>query len=83
MATTFERTGDLELVERLEAAALAGPGEFNGANPAHVRAARRAAKRGDDERARALARQVIEAWGVADETVPAVAEMRRLLAALR
>jgi eukaryotic-like serine/threonine-protein kinase len=83
MATTFERTGDLELVERLEAAALAGPGEFNGAGPAHVRAARRAAKRGDEGRAKALARQVIEAWGVADETVPAVAEMRRLLAGIR
>jgi hypothetical protein len=83
MEATFERTGDVELVNRLESAALAGRGEFNGASPADVRATRRAAKRGDKQRARALAEKVIEAWSVADETVPAVEEMRRLLAGLR
>jgi serine/threonine protein kinase len=79
MAAVFEKSGDLELVERLDAGALAGGGEYNGANPAHVRAARRAARRGDKARAQALARQVVAAWSVADETAPALAEMRRLL----
>jgi len=83
VAAAFERTGEPDLVERVESAALASPGEFNGASPVHVRAARRAAKAGDKERARALARRVIEAWEVADTTVPAVEEMRRLLASLR
>src|SRR6185503_16608697 len=64
MEAVFERTGDIELVKRLESAALAGSGQFNGASPAHVRAARRAAKRGDKEQARALGEKVIEAWSV-------------------
>src|SRR6185503_9270860 len=34
MEAVFERTGDIELVKRLESAALAGSGEFNGASPA-------------------------------------------------
>ena len=83
MASTFERTGDVELVERLEAAASAGAGGFNGATPATAQAARSAARRGDKDRARALAKVVIEAWSVADETVPMVGEMRSLLAGLR
>jgi eukaryotic-like serine/threonine-protein kinase len=85
MAITFQHTGDLELVERLDSTALSSDaGEFNGASLAHVRAARRAAAGKDRERARAraLARRVIEAWSVADETVPAVDEMRKLLARL-
>jgi serine/threonine protein kinase len=83
MEAVFERTGETELVERLEAAALAGAGELNGASPAMARAARRAAAKGERARAQELARRVIEAWSVADETVPAVEEMRRLLAGSR
>ncbi|APR86550.1 Putative serine/threonine-protein kinase pknH [Minicystis rosea] len=83
MEATFERTGETELVERLEAAALEGGAELHGASPAMARAARRAAAKGERERARSLAKKVIDAWSVADETVPAVEEMRRLLAELR
>jgi hypothetical protein len=47
-----------------------------------VRAAKRAAKRGDRARAKELAQKVVDAWSVADEIVPAVEEMKALLAKL-
>jgi serine/threonine protein kinase len=81
MVETFEHTGERELVDRVEAAIVDRAAEQNGASLAQVRAARRAAKRGDAARAQALAEQVIQAWSVADEPVPAVAEMRRLVQA--
>jgi serine/threonine protein kinase len=80
MESTFEHTGESELVERLEAAALRQPTELNGGSLAMARAAKRAAQRGNHEQARSLAKRVVAAWSVADETVPAVEEMRRLLA---
>ncbi|WP_438026831.1 protein kinase domain-containing protein [Sorangium sp. So ce233] len=83
MAEAFEHTGEIELVDRLEAAVDDRSAELNGASLALVRAARRAARRGAGERARALAKQVLDAWSVADEPVPAVAEMRRLAEAPR
>ncbi|MGK3989661.1 serine/threonine-protein kinase [Sorangium sp. So ce136] len=83
MVESFEQTGEIELVDRLEAAIADRSAELNGASLALVRAARRAARRGDGERARALARRVLDAWSVADEPVPAVAEMRRLAQAPR
>ncbi len=80
MEETFERTGDEELVQRLESiGASAGADEYNGATMADVRAARRAAKHGDVVRAQLLARKVVDAWSVADESIPAVLEMRKLL----
>lgn len=82
MVETFEHMGESELVDRVEAAIVDRSAELNGASLAMVRAARRAAKRGDAGRARELAEKVIEAWSVADEPVPAVAEMRRLAQAL-
>ena len=57
---------------------MARGGELNGATLAHARVARRAAGRGDRERARGLAKEVVEAWSVADAPVPVVEEMRRL-----
>ncbi|WP_394821023.1 protein kinase domain-containing protein [Pendulispora albinea] len=84
METVFERSGEQELVQRLESASTSsGAGEYNGAVPGDVRAARRAVKHRDTERARQLAQKVIGAWSVADETVPAVSEMRKLVASLR
>jgi len=53
-----------------------------GASMVHVREARRAAAAGGAARARALARQVIDAWSASDVPVPAVSEMRELLVAL-
>ncbi|WP_437900392.1 protein kinase domain-containing protein [Sorangium sp. So ce124] len=78
MAAVFERAGEMELVERLEKAVPAGERHLGGASLATVRAARRAARRGKVDEARALARQVIEAWAIADEPVPALDDMRRL-----
>jgi hypothetical protein len=77
MAVAFEKS-DPELAEKVDAAEVATAGRFNGASLAHARAARRAHARGDREAARAHAKRVIEAWSVADEPVPAVAEMRKL-----
>ncbi|WP_437537447.1 serine/threonine-protein kinase [Sorangium sp. So ce726] len=78
MTAVFERTGEMELVERLEKAVPAGESHLGGASLATVRAARRAARRGKVGEARALARQVIEAWAIADEPVPALDDMRRI-----
>ncbi|APR87052.1 Serine/threonine-protein kinase pkn3 [Minicystis rosea] len=83
MAEAFERAGEDELAARIDAPLLARGGTLNGASLAHVRAARRARARGDRETARALATRVIEAWSVADVKVPAVAEMRALVAKMR
>jgi predicted Ser/Thr protein kinase len=74
----YDAVGEPEVAQRLDAPRLVQRG-YNGAGPALVREARRAARRGDHVRARQLARQVIEAWSVADTRVPAVAEMRTLL----
>ena len=54
--------------------------DLHGASLATLRAARRAWKRGDKDRARTLAKRVVEAWKNVDMTVPAVAEMQTLLA---
>ncbi|WP_437754859.1 protein kinase domain-containing protein [Sorangium sp. So ce1389] len=78
MTAVFERTGEAELAERLEQAVTAGESHLGGASLATVRAARRAARRGAVDEARALARQVIDAWAIADEPVPSLDEMRRL-----
>ena len=53
---------------------------YGGAHPAHIREARRAAARGQSTRAAELARRVVEAFSDADVDVPAVTEMRALLA---
>jgi eukaryotic-like serine/threonine-protein kinase len=79
MATAFERTGNTELVDRLQARAAEEANQFGGASLMMVGAARRAEARGNRERAVTLAKKVIAAWSVADETVPAVEEMRGLL----
>ena len=77
----FEREGEVAAVERLERSHLRHIG-FAGAHPVHVREARRAARAGDTARARELAQRVVQSWGTADVSVPAVAEMRALLARL-
>jgi hypothetical protein len=82
-ADAFDRAGEPELAERADARNLSGPGVMNGADLATVRAALRAEKRGDKDAARKYANAVIEAWSVADVPIPAVAEMRALLARLK
>jgi hypothetical protein len=79
VATALDRSGEAELAEALDDASVgAGVGMYNGVDLSFVRAARRADARGDHARARQLAQKVVDAWSVADATVPAVAEMRAL-----
>jgi hypothetical protein len=83
MITAFESVGETALVEKLERVAEKSAQTHGGASLDMVRAARRAAKQGKRAEARALATRLIEAWSEAAEPVPAVAEMRRLLAQIR
>jgi hypothetical protein len=82
MAKVFDETGAPDLAEQVDQQVMKRAGEFHGATLGHVRAARRAQRRGDVERARRLAEQVVQAWSRAEDEPPAVAEMRQLLAAL-
>jgi serine/threonine-protein kinase len=83
LGTALERSGQDDLVARLDAPVLASRGRYNGVELAHVRAARRAERSGDKATAKRLAVQVIAAWQVADVDVPAVAEMRKMVTRLR
>jgi serine/threonine protein kinase len=76
----FDRAGELDLAEEVDAPTVALVDLPRTADIAWVRAARRAHKRGDHERARKLAQACIEKWRFADETIPAIQEMRDLLA---
>ena len=78
----FDRAGEPDIAERLDER---GPymGMLRGLSIAHPRMARRAAARGDVAAARDLAQKIVDAWSVADTPVPAVQEMRALLARLR
>jgi hypothetical protein len=82
MVVAFERTGAADLAEQVDQEVMKRAGEFNGATLGHVRSARRALARGDRKTARRLAEQVVQAWSVADEPPPALAEMRQLLTQL-
>jgi hypothetical protein len=75
----FDEAGNSELASRLDGIFLRTSGPYSGIHPAWAREAKRAKKRGDLERARRLARRVVEAWSTADVPVPAVAEMRAIL----
>jgi len=83
-AVAFDAAGQGDLAERVDARLIAAQdGNYGGASLSHVRSARRAMARGDRARAKQLAQQVVDAWGAADLPVPAVAEMKALLARLR
>jgi len=82
LAIAFEKLGQDDLVAKVDAPTLARTGRFNGVELAWVRAARRAERQGDKDTAKKLAHQVIDAWSIADVEVPAVAEMRKLVARL-
>jgi eukaryotic-like serine/threonine-protein kinase len=79
LADVFDRTGDSDLADRVDAPMLAHKGPFGGADLAFVRAAKRASTRGDRRRAVELARKVVDAWSIADVDVPAVREMKKLV----
>jgi hypothetical protein len=82
MVKVFEQTGAPELAEQVDDEVMKRAGEFHGATLGHVRAAQRAHRRGDLERARRLATEVVQAWSRADDEPPAVGAMRQLLAKL-
>lgn len=75
----FDRAGEPELASRIDQFRVDRAWRMG---MAHVREARRAADRGDTDRARTLARRVIDRWATADAEVPHVKEMRALLAEL-
>jgi hypothetical protein len=78
-AAAFDRQGDPELAAGVDALVMERGGAYNGVDLAFVRAAKRSALRGDKARALELARKVVDAWSVADETIPSVTEMKALL----
>ena len=77
--SAFERAGEPDLAARIDARKMRYR-QFAGVSEAAPREARRAFARGDRTRAKELAKGVIQAWEVADAVIPAVAEMRALLA---
>ena len=79
LVDVFDRGGLPEMAEELDRARI-DDRDLHGASLATLRAARRAWKRGDKERARSLAKRCVDAWKLVDVTVPAVAEMEALLA---
>jgi hypothetical protein len=76
----FDRTGAPEIASQMDAQYLRPSGPYAGIHPAFAREAKRAQARGDVALARALARRVVDAWSTADVPVPAVEEMKKLLA---
>jgi len=79
LVDAFERTGADELADKVDQAAMQRAGELHGATLGHVRAARRAYAKGDRDVARRLAETVIDAWGIAADPPPALAEMQALV----
>jgi hypothetical protein len=77
----FEAAGEHDLAERAEEP-LFLERCCGGLSSIEPRLAVRALERGDHARAREAAERVIDRWGKADAPVPAVAEMRALLAKL-
>jgi len=77
----FEAAGDHDLAARIDARNLAsGFDAFAGASPAMAREARRDLAHGDKTKARQLAQKLVDAWAASDVSVPAVADMKALLA---
>jgi hypothetical protein len=82
MAIAFDRAGAPELADEVDAPTVALVDLPRTAALAWVRSAKRAEKRGDRALARKLAQAVVDKWRFADEDIPAVREMRQLVARL-
>jgi serine/threonine protein kinase len=80
MTEVFEAVGEPALVERIDGLLADERGKYHGASLADVRAAKRAFRRGDQAKAQAESTRVLAAWELADDEVPAVGELRALLA---
>ncbi|MFO0744297.1 MAG: hypothetical protein U1F43_01310 [Myxococcota bacterium] len=81
-ARAFDAIGEPDTASIIDQRMFTNAPFYHGATLAHVREARRALGRKDFAAARKLAQTVIDAWSVADVVVPAVAEMKALLAKL-
>ena len=79
IADAFDKSGDPLMGTRLDGPML-NFRLFNGASLAMVREVRRLWARGEKEEAKKLAKEVADAWSTADVVVPAVKEMRELMA---
>jgi eukaryotic-like serine/threonine-protein kinase len=80
LARLYDAAGAFELAARVDGSLLAsGRSLHAGLQMTHVRAARRARSLGKPEEGRALARTIVEAWSLADDDVPLLAEMRALV----
>ena len=82
MAIAFDRGGMSELGTEIDVSTVALVDLPRTAELSWVREARRALARGDEATARKLAQAVVEKWRFADEDVPAMQEMKALLAKL-
>ena len=82
LSVAFDRAGDYATASTLNAQIMARAAGAHGATFGHVRAAHYACRRKEWEACRKLAQTVIDAWSVADAKVPAVDEMRALIATI-
>jgi serine/threonine-protein kinase len=82
MAIAFDAAGEFDLAEEVDEPSLALATLPRTADMSWVRAARRAQKRGDQEKARRFAEVVVDKWRFAADDIPAVGEMKALLAHL-
>ena len=78
LVDVFDRGGVPELADALDRAHV-DDRNLHGASLAALRTARRAWARGDKERARELAKRIVDAWKLVDMKVPAVAEMDKII----
>jgi hypothetical protein len=78
LVDVFDRGGAPEMAEEIDRAHI-DDRDLAGTSLAALRAARRAKSHGDGERARALAKRIVDSWKLVDMTVPAVAEMQGYL----
>lgn len=79
LARLLEEGGASDLAARVDESLTSSTRSvLAGLQLAHVRAARRHAAAGRTEAAAALATRVVDAWSVADEEIPLLAEMRAL-----
>jgi serine/threonine protein kinase len=76
MVTAFDKDGEIEIAERIDAVAMSSAASWNGATLGHLRAARRAAAAGDRARVAALVKTMNAAWLTADEPIPLLQKLQ-------
>ncbi len=79
VADVLDAAGEPDMADRVDSKPLTVPGWLGGVSLSHLRAARRAAARGDHARAAALATTLLDAWASTDEPVASLRELRGLV----